>query len=103
MTKQEMLQDQSWMGPLNPITLNRERLVCKNGVSLSLQASRKHYCSPKNNVGPYELVEVGFIEGCEKPQSFQPYVMALSEGEIFDHIPLEIVVDFILENGGLKD
>jgi hypothetical protein len=39
------------------------RLQFNNGSSLSVQASEYHYCSPKDNTGPYSAVEVGFPEG----------------------------------------
>jgi hypothetical protein len=30
----------------------------KRGGHMSVQGSESHYCSPKNNTGPYTLVEV---------------------------------------------
>lgn len=36
----------------------RPRILCADGVQYSVQASRGHYCSPRNDVGPYTAVEV---------------------------------------------
>ena len=41
-------------------------IVCKDGTTLSVQASEFHYCTPRDNKGPYTHVEIGFpstIEG----------------------------------------
>lgn len=35
-------------------------IVCRDGFSLSVQASHTHYCSPKNDTGPWTTVEVGY-------------------------------------------
>jgi len=36
------------------------RVVCKNGFSLSVQASQYRYCSPRSDTGPYTHVEIGY-------------------------------------------
>jgi hypothetical protein len=33
---------------------------CHDGFHMSVQASKTHYCSPRDNVGPYDSVEVGY-------------------------------------------
>ena len=38
-------------------------MVCADGFKMSVQASRGHYCSPRNEVGPYVSVEVYPDEG----------------------------------------
>ena len=35
-------------------------VVLGDGVTMSVQASEYHYCSPKNNNGPWESFEIGF-------------------------------------------
>lgn len=35
-------------------------IECADGFTMSVQASRSHYCTPRNDVGPYTAVEVGF-------------------------------------------
>ena len=39
---------------------NYETVVCADGFEMSVQASRGHYCSPREDVGPYTTVEIGF-------------------------------------------
>jgi hypothetical protein len=39
---------------------NRDKIVCLNGTTVSVQASEFHYSSPRDNHGPYTAVECGF-------------------------------------------
>jgi hypothetical protein len=34
-------------------------VVCKDGFTMSVQASEGNYCTPRNNAGPWSEVEVG--------------------------------------------
>ena len=38
----------------------RPRIVCKDGVSLSVQGSESHYSTPRHNYPMYSSVEVGY-------------------------------------------
>ena len=35
-------------------------IYCKDGFMMSVQASREHFCSPRDDFGPYDGVEVGY-------------------------------------------
>jgi len=35
-------------------------IVCADGVTLSVQATNSHYCTPRTDYGPYSAVEVGY-------------------------------------------
>ncbi len=39
-------------GPVRP------SIICKDGTIYSVQASAGHYCSPRDNVGPWSTFEV---------------------------------------------
>lgn len=41
----------------------RPHVTCKDGAVFSIQASRMHYCTPKNCTGPWTGVEVAAISG----------------------------------------
>lgn len=70
------------------------RIVCKDGFSLSVQASPYHYCSPRSDTGPYTHVEVG-----EPVPELEPY--SDGEGDVFAQVPIELVLNLIEKNGGL--
>lgn len=78
---------------------------CVNGLSLSVQASRKHHCFPRNNEGPYIEFEVGFPSQ-KPPESW----LALCTGDfenkaissIYVNVPIAQVAAFIDLYGGIK-
>lgn len=83
------------------------RITAKNGVSLSVQASEDHYCSPRENKGPYYEVEVGF-PSIDPPDSWESYFDGCwdthdRKQSVYGYVPIDMVVDFINENGGLGD
>jgi hypothetical protein len=62
-------------GPVKGWAYNvRPAIICKDGFVISVQASASgHYCSPKNDTGPYSTVEV--LKGGKKlfkTESFVP-------------------------------
>lgn len=81
--------------------MNFSRIVCKDGTTLSVQTGDGLYCEPRNNVGPYTQVEVGF-PSVTPPDSWTEY----SETEdntsnIFGYIPVSLVEDYIASHGGI--
>ena len=41
------------------------RIRCRDGFEMSVQASRDHYCVPRDDAGPYTHVEVGYTSEWE--------------------------------------
>ena len=73
-------------------------VTCADGTTLSVQASKYHYCTPRNNLGPYTHVEVGFPTAVV-PETWEPY----NDGDtgIYPWIPVRLVLDYIHEHGGM--
>ncbi len=85
----------------------RERVVCNNGVSLSVQASEGHYCFPRDGSGPYFEVEVGYIETPSKnkmipPSEWKEYSDGDFPSSVYGYVPIDMVQSFIESNGGIK-
>jgi hypothetical protein len=84
------------------------RVKCKDGTTLSVQASRYHYSKPRQDEGPYANVEVGYIEDAQgktvtPPGGWREY----SDGsefpnDVYGYIPRELVEKFIAEHGGAE-
>lgn len=76
-------------------------IVCKDGVTLSVQASNHHYCSPRTNDAPWSTVEVGF-PSVVPPQAWEQYADEWSDpkGTVYGYIPVELVREFIKLHGG---
>lgn len=82
---------------------NAARIVCNDGFSMSVQASRYHYCSPReDNAFPYSTFEIGFPskripeanEYAEEPKRHTKTV--------FGRVPLKVVLQIIKKHGGLR-
>lgn len=74
---------------------------CADGFTMSVQASRGSYCSPRDDTGPYDSVEVGF------PSSFDVYLHQYAEDPdkptdtVYGWVPADTVVMCIDAHGGM--
>lgn len=78
-------------------------LICKDGYSISVQASEYHYCTPRTNLedGCYYEVELGF------PNQFDELINSYAEDKdsietVFPYVPIELVDELIIKHGGIK-
>ena len=102
-----------------------ERVVCKDGFTLSVQAREACYCEPRNNIGPYTEVEVGYpseaepllfewmefmgeilyddddnmIEETEEERTVRK--VAAAPKSVYGWVPLEVVHKVLEKHGGL--
>lgn len=78
------------------------RIVCRDGVSLSVQASKYAYCSPRDDNGDWFRFEVGF-PSIELPESWREYAdqESMKDG-VFGYVPASLVEAFITEHGGAE-
>ena len=81
---------------------NREAIKCVDGFSMSVQASKSHYCTPRDNFGPYSKVEVGFPS--ERVEEFMPFAEDANSptNTVYAWVPIEIVEQVIESHGGAK-
>ena len=90
--------------PTNP------RIYFNNGGSVSVQASKTHYCDPRNDEGPYSEMEVGFpSEGTIVPDEIMRHLDGNIDAEDFDkhksvygYVPVSIIKMMVDANGGIK-
>jgi hypothetical protein len=80
---------------------------CKDGATLSIQASKYHYCTPRDNEGPYSTIEVGFIidkdgEQITPPESWKVHADGEFPSDVYGYVPVELVQEFCDSHGGLK-
>ena len=98
-------------------TLKRDRIVCKDGFSMSVQASEYHYSSPRITDAPdYETVEVGFPS--EEEILLNEYVEGFCPGflgdtpfnddihdtytsSVYPYVPAHVVFEVIDKHGGM--
>ena len=78
-----------------------EQVVCADGFSMSVQASKGSYCSPRDDSGPYDSVEVGF------PSSYDYYLHEYAEDPdkptdtVYGWVPADTVMMCIDAHGGM--
>lgn len=79
----------------------RPLITMKNGNTLSVQASRAHYCNPKSDdADMYSSVEVWFWRTKHTPKAFREYT---SDGDPAGYVPVPVVNKYIAKNGGIVE
>lgn len=84
--------------------INRPRAVCKDGFSISIQASSHHYCRPRiDNTDFYSYVELGYPS--EKEEVLMEYADNLNDNEeyrtVYPCVPVDIVNKILESHGGI--
>ena len=78
-------------------------IACKSGLTMSVQASSMHYCSPKSNEGPWTSVEVGYPS--KRVAELRPYRETSSPRQrvspIHTFVPMKVVATIVDKHGGL--
>jgi hypothetical protein len=78
-------------------------LVCRDGLKLSVQASSSHYCEPKNHVGPWKSMELGFpSRSVPELRSWREDLGDDSPDEecVFGWVPVDMLLKTIEKHGG---
>lgn len=81
--------------------LVHECAKCADGFSMSVQASQTNYSEPRDNVGPWYSVEVGFPSHLDI--LLQPYAEDPSNptDTVYGYVPSKIVQAVVDAHGGL--
>jgi len=83
-----------------------DRIECKDGFSISVQAHQGAYCTPRQNLGPWTAVECGF-PSAHPGDEMMPYI----DGDIsqdpadtvYGYVPVEVVARLIESHGGMRE
>jgi len=81
----------------------RPRVVCNDGFSVSIQASRGHYCYPReDNLQEYQEVELGY------PDVADEIIEDYADGDdltntVYAFVPIEVVEELLAKHGGIKE
>lgn len=83
------------------MTISRERVVCLDGFSVSVQASEHHYCTPREDDEVYTHVELGYPSEAEA--SLAQYAERPDHllDTVYGWVPVGVVVDLLLSHGGM--
>ena len=93
-----------------PAQPTRDAIVCKDGFTMSVQASNYHYCTPRiNDAEGYLEVEIGYPR--QREPLLDKYVEGFGlwvEGEnddsnftnaVYPYVPAEVVIEVIMKHG----
>ena len=77
------------------------RITCKDGFSVSIQASARHYCRPRTDEGPWTHVELGFPNQCDP--MIEPYAEDADDPlhTVYPCVPIDLVERLIESHGGI--
>lgn len=106
LTKRVPRAEKNDRGGVDRVLPQVKPLYCADGkLDVSVQASRKHFCTPRTDEGPYTHVEVGF-PSIKPPASWAQYCAGDYENKAcetsYRNVPLELVAEFIEQHGGIK-
>lgn len=75
-------------------------IKCADGTTLSVQASNYHYCTPRDDNGPWTAVEVGF-PSVQPPDTWTQYCEDSTKptDTVYACVPVSLVREFIAEHG----
>ncbi len=73
----------------------RPPVFTKRGRVFSIQASAGHYCSPRDNTGPYSCVEVMVINGSDPAAFIRSNGKRSTNDRIYSWLPVSVVEDVI--------
>lgn len=81
----------------------KEPIVCADGFRMSVQASRTHYCSPREDEGPYTSFEVGFPSAQDERLIRYAEDKRRPKNTVYGWVPAEVIDEVIAAHGGLKE
>jgi hypothetical protein len=78
-----------------------ERVICRDGFVMSVQAGEYLYSSPRRDTGPYSAVEIGY------PSQTDALLLPFAEDNtsptetVYPYVPAQVVFDVIFQHGGM--
>ena len=74
------------------------RVECVDGFTMSVQASKFHYCTSRSDIGPYTTVEVHHCGSIPEWEEFSD-----NGNGPYAYLPIDLVVAKIELHGGFKE
>lgn len=77
--------------------LVRNRATCADGFTISIQASRGHYCTPRRDLKDceYTHLELGY------PSEHEDLLDGYREGTVYPYVPIEVAGQVVEKHGGI--
>jgi hypothetical protein len=88
-----------------------EKITCADGFKMSVQASSFHYCEPREDVGPFTAVEVGYpsLKDSDLEKFAEDPGAPIEKGRdgtssvqtVYGWVPSTVVMSLIKKHGGM--
>jgi hypothetical protein len=80
-------------------SVHRDPMELDDGLTMSIQASARHYAAPKDNMGPYTEYEVGFPS--QRVEELMPYAEDASDPTktVYGWVPTEVIETIFAARG----
>lgn len=96
---------QSYLKRLRGVSGGRplQHLVCRDGFTMSVQVGDGLYCTPRNSVGPWSAVEIGY------PSQVEPLLWPYAElpgrwtDTVYPYTPIEVAAAVCELHGGIDE
>ena len=78
---------------------------CHDGFQMSIQASRDHYCTPRDDTGPYSAVEVGWpnrLEGLLLPYVDKATTITGMRPTLYVNVPARVIHEVVAVHAGIS-
>lgn len=98
----EILEDRDTVHPMiMGITTVRKPITCADGFQFSVQASSGHYCTPRDDIGPWTHLEVGYPS--EREETLMPFAEDADNPTetVYGWVPAEVIDAIIEKHGGI--
>lgn len=79
------------------------QIRCRDGFKVSVQASSFHCCAPRNDVGPWTEVEVGYPSQASDLIAEYAENPGVPTDTVYPYVPVEVVEALIVSHGGASD
>ena len=92
-----------YSGSSRPWPNHIPRITCTDGFDVSVQAGELLYATPRDDLGPWTHVEVGFPS--ERPEPWEAWAEYVEDadkptGTVYSYVPVEMVEALIALHGG---
>ncbi len=77
-----------------------KRITCVDGFSLSVQATHGAYCAPRQNIGPWWEVEVGYPSAPPELIAHRAEDPDRPTDTVYGYVDIELVEQLIALHGG---
>lgn len=79
----------------------RPKVQCVDGFAMSIQASRNHYCTPRDDSGSYSEIEIGFPSSADDSLTDYAEDADNPTGTVYAYVPVDVAQQVIDKHGGI--